>query len=150
MCCGRPIAGNSARRPAGLSEGRWNRQGARLREDSRFRAVSYPLEQQLVTDRLVRALTDLGGSLASSYYPLLYRQGALNGCRYLVCVIRLHLPLHLCLSSEYEAVQNIMVNQMRLHMQTVGESAVPRLRRAQMREGRSAGLPVLPPFGSRL
>ena len=104
---------------AGLSEGRWNRQGARLREDFRFRAVSYPLEQQLVTDRLVRALTDLGGSLASSYYPLLYRQGALNGCRYLVCVIRLHLPLHLCLSSEYEAVQNIMVNQMRLHMQTV-------------------------------
>ena len=102
-----------------LAEGKWNQRISQSREDFRFRAVSYPLEQQLVTDRLLTALTDMGGSLASSYYPLLYRQEDLQSSYFLVSVIRLHLPLELYLRSDYEAAQNIMVNEMRLHMETV-------------------------------
>ena len=81
-----------------------------------LRMVSLPLERQLETDRILTSITDTSSNLASSYYPLLLRQRDLNSGNFAVCVIRLHLPLHIYVSPNYTNSHNILINQLKLHM----------------------------------
>ena len=90
-----------------------------------FHVVNYPLDQQLTADRLLTALTAQGGSLASSYIPLLYRMEELRNCWYSVCAIKKQMPLNLYFRKDYENVMSITATQLRLHMETLENAFSP-------------------------
>ncbi len=90
-----------------------------------FHVVNYPLDQQLTADRLLTSLTAQGGSLASSYIPLLYRMEELRNCWYTICVIQKQLPLNLYFRQDYESVLGITATQLRLHMETLENDLAP-------------------------
>ena len=84
------------------------------------RMVSFPLEQQLVTDRILTSITDTSSNLSSNYYPLILRQSELRESNaFSICVIRLHLPLYAYIRPDYESLHNIFITQLKLHMETV-------------------------------
>ena len=90
-----------------------------------FRMVSFPLEQQLVTDRILTSITDDSSNLASNYYPLILRQADLRNSLYSICVIRLHLPLYIYIRPDYKSMHSILINQLKLHMETVENITSP-------------------------
>ena len=87
--------------------------------------VSLPLEQQLVTDRILTSITDTSSNLASNYYPLILRQPDFRNCIYSICVIRLHFPLNIYILPDYKSMHNILINQLKLHMETVENITSP-------------------------
>ncbi len=90
----------------------------------KYHMIDYPLDQQLLADRLLTALI-LQQTTANHYLPVLYRLSDLKDCFYSICVIKLCLPLNLYFREDYENVLSIISTQFQLHIDFVENTLSP-------------------------